>query len=817
MDQLSTISPPSVRTASAGAGPAGRYAALWESGRPDLDAFLAEAGPLGSDDLAAVLRADQRGRWEAGERAPAEEFLRRLGERPEAEAAVDLVFQEYLLRERRGETPDPEEFAGRFPQYAAVLRDQINLHRALAHSEVTGTWDGGAATGAPPGVPNATIDAPPGTAPTLPPADAAPAAGPPEYEVLGTLGRGGMGVVYKARQVRLSRDVALKMVLAGAHATPEDRARFLAEAEAAAALSHPGVVQVYECGVHAGQPYLAMEYCHGGSLADRLRDTPLPPREAAALLAAVADAVQAAHDRGIVHRDLKPANVLLAAGGTPKVSDFGLAKRVEGGAGLTATGAVLGTPSYMAPEQAGGAKAVGPAADVYALGAVLYECLTGRPPFKAATAVETVLQALHQEPAAVRSLNPQVPADLETICHKCLQKEPHRRYASAAALADDLRRWLDGRPVAARPVGAGERLWRWGRRNPALAAALGALAVALLLGTAVSTALSIWALRSAGIAQGEARRADAAAAQEKERADAEAKAKDAERVAKRQAQRLLGLMAVDQGLREADEGRLPLALLWMAQPLLADADNLDGREMAQVHLANYRRHFQPRPPALAQFRFHPGAVTDGTFSPDGFRVVRAKDSEARVWDAATGQPLSRPFTHRDSVWFATFSPDGRRVLTDSGDGTARVWDVTTGRPLSPPLPHEVYERKTAEPITFSPDGSRVLTYGRSEARVWDVSPDGRPIDDLTKLVQLLSGHRIDDTGSAVPLSGAGLQRLWDELHGKYPADFTVRPEAARAWRQREIGDCLRDGDFRAAEFHYWWLVAEMAQAARPGR
>jgi WD40 repeat protein len=310
------------------------------------------------------------------------------------------------------------------------------------------------------------------------------------YEVVSVLGRGGMSVVYLARQARPGRLVALKMILGGAHAGPEHQARFLAEAEAIGRLSHANVVQVYEAGTHEGLPFLALEYLPGGSLAGRLAGRPQRPGQAAALVAVVARAVAHAHERGILHRDLKPANVLLAEDGTPKVADFGLARLGEGG--LTATAALLGTPSYMAPEQAAGA-AVGPAADVYALGAILYECLTGRPPFRGATSLETLEQVRGQEPVAPRSLNPGVPRDLETVCLKCLRKEPRKRYAGAADLADDLDRFLAGRPVQARPLGWLARAWRWGRRNPARAVALaalvltagGALCAALLLAQAL--------------------------------------------------------------------------------------------------------------------------------------------------------------------------------------------------------------------------------------------------------------------------------------------------------------------------------------------
>jgi serine/threonine-protein kinase len=259
----------------------------------------------------------------------------------------------------------------------------------------------------------------------------------PGYEILGELGRGGMGVVFQARRLKLNRVVALKMVLAGGHAGPDDLARFLAEAEAVAALQHPHIVQLHDFGEHNGLPFFTLEFVPGGSLADKLRGTPLQPKEAARVVEQLAQAVQYAHGKGIVHRDLKPANVLLAEGGTPKVTDFGLAKRVEVGSGLTATGAILGTPSYMAPEQAGGhGKRVGPAADVYALGAILYECLTGRPPFRAATAFDTVLQVLSAEPVPPGRLLPGLPRDLETVCLKCLHKERNKRYASAAELAE---------------------------------------------------------------------------------------------------------------------------------------------------------------------------------------------------------------------------------------------------------------------------------------------------------------------------------------------------------------------------------------------
>jgi serine/threonine-protein kinase len=270
-----------------------------------------------------------------------------------------------------------------------------------------------------------------------------------------------MGVVYQARQAPLGRLVAMKMILSGAHAGAADLERFRTEAEAIARLQHPNIVQIFEAGEHDGLPYFSLEFCPGGSLDKKLGGAPMSPKEAATLIETLARAIQAAHLKGIVHRDLKPANVLLAEDGTLKITDFGLAK-ILGGAGRTASGAVLGTPAYMAPEQAGGKSGpILPATDVYALGAILYECLTGCPPFQAATALDTILQVVANAPVPPSHLCPQVPGDLESICLKCLEKDSRNRYSSAQELADDLRRFLDGRATRARPVGWWTKAARW--------------------------------------------------------------------------------------------------------------------------------------------------------------------------------------------------------------------------------------------------------------------------------------------------------------------------------------------------------------------
>ena len=307
-----------------------------------------------------------------------------------------------------------------------------------------------------------------------------------------------MGVVYKARHEKLKRIVAIKLVLSGQLASEQDVERFHAEARAGAHLDHPGIVPIFEVGQHAGQHYLSMSYVEGQSLAERVSAGPLPSQEAAEIVCQVAQAVAYAHGQGVIHRDLKPANIMLDERGRPRVTDFGLAKRVsvsesDAPGGVTVTGQILGTPSFMPPEQAAGnLHDVGPESDVYALGAVLYNLIAGRPPFQAANPIDTVLQVLNQEPVAPRKLNPQVPRDLETICLKCLEKDRSRRYESAEALVGDLRRYVAGQPIQARPVGAANRLWRWACRHRAAAALLVLVAV-LVAGFAVGmpTAYSI--------------------------------------------------------------------------------------------------------------------------------------------------------------------------------------------------------------------------------------------------------------------------------------------------------------------------------------
>ena len=464
-----------------------------EGNRPGVEAFLKGVKePVRSALVRELLRvflhylqADQRQRWQRGERVSVKSYLEQTPALREHSGLVfELICHEVLLREEREEAPRPGYYLRHFPDHEKQLLRFFEARRMmpLAMQQVPsgrGTLHtAGLSTVADP---NLTAAESPGQTRSSP--HALPFV--PGYEVLALLGRGAMGVVYKARQIKAGRDVALKMVLAGGHAGPELLTRFRDEAEAIARLQHPHVVQIFEVGAHQGLPFFSLEFCAGGSLDKKLAGTPLPPDKAAELVAKLARGVQAAHTARVIHRDLKPANVLLAEDGTPKVGDFGLAKKLDEQGG-TGTGAIMGTPSYMAPEQASGkSKEVGPAADVYALGAILYECLTGRPPFKAATPWDTISQVISDEPVPPTQLNAKVPRNLETICLKCLRKEASQRYGSAAELADDLDRFRRGEPIRA-PVGTLERLGKWVRRNPLVAGLTAAAAILLLLVAVVS-------------------------------------------------------------------------------------------------------------------------------------------------------------------------------------------------------------------------------------------------------------------------------------------------------------------------------------------
>lgn len=377
-----------------------------------------------------------------------------------------------------------------------------------------------------------------------------------DYEIIEEIARGGMGVVYRARQRSLNRIVAVKMILAGQLSGDRDVQRFRSEAEAVANLNHPNIVSIYEVGETGGQHFFSMQFVDGYSLAEMLRFGPLSAKDAAECVRTIAEAVEYAHGKGILHRDLKPSNVLLDTARVPHLTDFGVAKRLQCDSQMTATGAIIGTPSYMPPEQASGNSDIGRTADVYSLGAVLYELLTGRPPFNAEKPTEVLLQVLNSEPISPRILNPTIPADLSTICLKCLEKPSARRYPTARALASDLGRWLQGQPIDARPVGRIERIWRWCKRSPVVAG-LAALLVFVILGAFVGVT-SQWLVAQSALARMQEAQTQRAKAQ-------------VESLLKAAPESLTSLL--DQ-LQPQYDDIIPVASTMMRQPDLSDRDRL---------------------------------------------------------------------------------------------------------------------------------------------------------------------------------------------------------------------------------------------------
>jgi WD40 repeat protein len=517
----------------------------------------------------------------------------------------------------------------------------------------------------------------------------------PDYEVRRVLGRGGMGVVYLAFHVPLKRLVALK-TLPDTPVTPGHLARFRTEAEALARLQHPNVVPIYEVGEWQGHPYFTMEYVAGPALADLLDGRPQDSDDAAALVEVLARAVHADHQCGIVHRDINPANVLLASGGrqppdtrsgslrpplaeyTPKLTDFGVAKDLASSSRLTLTGTAVGTPSYMAPEQVRGGT-VGPAADVYALGSVLYELLTGRPPFDAPTAVEVIAQLTHEEPLAPSRLRPRLPRDLETICLKCLEKSPRRRYASTLDLADDLRRFRAREPIRARPVGPLGRIYRWCVRRP-LVAGLIALSAGLALALVVTLVVF----------------------------DARLSEKAAEE------QRQLVRINVTVGALEMEDGDCFAAVLRFSEALRLDPDEAHG-PAHRTRIATALR----QGPGLLRVRAHDGRVLCARLGPSEWRVVSTgAGGTVEVWDALTGDLIGEPLMAGDEPADAALSADGRLVAVASPGGEVRVWQVAAGRPRV----LRANGGRRVVGMAFGPDGrSLLLRHADGSARLWDLT------------------------------------------------------------------------------------------------
>ena len=547
-----------------------------------------------------------------------------------------------------------------------------------------------------------------------------------EYEILAEIARGGMGIVFKARQQKLKRIVALKMILSGKLADVADIERFHREARAAGQLKHPNIVSIHEIGEHEGHHYFTMDYIDGHSLSDEVRDESLPPRRAAELTMKVANAIEFAHQRGTLHRDLKPANILIDGENQPHVTDFGLAKVVgddKTRSELTASGQILGTPSYMPPEQAAGKHShIGPTSDIYSLGAVLYACLTGRAPFVADSPVDTLLQVVRNEPVYPRRLNSAIPRDLETICLKCLEKEPHKRYGKAALLADDLDRFLQGRNVTARPVGVVTRSLRWCRRNKSLAAA-SLVVLVLTLTLAIGAPIVAW--RQANMRSA----AESLASRNQSLADSNLRLANKERDARQQ---------VDAAKSETEQ-----ELDRVERLLYASRINAAYRDYQSANMISAWRHLEQCQPRLRGWEFHflesmfnsslyslPAhskpvrclefsPVSDQLFSSsfggtlacwdltrkrkeydvspleaDDFVEVALNhdgtealcwggrmDTSVRVLAAETGIERLKLIGHEKRVNCAAISPDGKYIATGSSDHTVKIWDAQTGMEL----------------------------------------------------------------------------------------------------------------------------------------
>ena len=645
-----------------------------------------------------------------------------------------------------------------------------------------------------------------------------------DYELLEEIAHGGMGVVFRARQASLNRIVAVKMILKGELATPADVQRFRAEAEAAAQLDHPNIVPIYEIGEHQGRHYFSMRLIEGAALKPAGWSE---PRKAARHVATIAHAVHYAHQRGILHRDVKPANILIDEHGEPHVMDFGLAKRVDKDVGATRTGAVVGTPSYMPPEQARGEKGLTVAADIYSLGAVLYELLTGRPPFKGDSVMATLLQVLEQEPARPRTLNRSIDRDLEVICLKCLDKDPKQRYGSAEQLANDLKRWLDGEPIHARPAAVWELGLKWAKRRPAMAGLLGALAGVFAIG--VGLVLWQWgraeaangelrttadllaktadeervarddaearrqqaevAKQEAVDARGEAetRRQQAEAAKQEAvtaRGDAETRRQQAES-ARRGEQQTSARLALERGLGLLEQGNMNHGLLWIGKSMtLAPPDDTALIQAAWSNLAAWA----PRMNTARWRRHMPGGVGSVAFMPNSpCLIVGGNDGFVRNWDTATDREVWASPKLDSAVMALSVSHDLRRIATGTSAGQVRILDVTNGKPVGEPLKI----LGGVQSIAFCPNDAELLVGGvDGKARRFDATTGkaiGEPLTQphpITSVAYSPSGHEII-TGSQQPnperhLQPAEVAQRWDLATGKPIGVAVDHPLGVRA-------------------------------------
>jgi WD40 repeat protein/serine/threonine protein kinase len=673
------------------------------------------------DEICDRFEATWKAAISAEERPHIEDFLAGIAETEREALLRELIPLDVCYRRLRGEPIEPQTYEHLLP-----APDASWLAELLAASTTL--------SAGPEQTPGHEADSP-----NLP----GPGSRFGDYELLQEIARGGMGVVYRARQVSLHRLVALKMIRDGRLASAEEVERFRREAEAAAALEHPHIVPVYEVGEHEGRCYFSMKWIEGGSLAERLSALGSRPsadcRGAAQFVVAIARAVHHAHQHGILHRDLKPANILLQARVTtnhtnntnkktkergiqlitaspsksdcsassyscdswgdffPMVTDFGLAKRVAGDGMPTRSGLIVGTPSYMAPEQAAGSKGLTTAVDVWGLGAILYELLTGRPPFQGESTLEVLRQVQEEEPPRPRAPNPQVDRDLETICLKCLRKEPQSRYGSAEALADDLTRWLGGEPIQARPVGIAERLRKWAWRRPAVAA------LAATLAAIIPTALLLisWQWYEA-----------VAARREKE---------DQQRLA----DRLVIRYSLENSLNLLEKGRIPRGMLELTKALErvnnAGFSEEETEQQRRPIIANLAAWYG-RLPLLRSLLSHSNPVLAAAFLPDGQRVATLDGSGClRVWDTSGALQSERSLELGKHLFAAAFSPDSHWLATAGDDEVVRIWNVETGECLHTLHPPEKQHLGSIRAVAISPLGWVAAAGDEAVIDLWDAS------------------------------------------------------------------------------------------------
>ena len=714
---------------------------------------------------------------------------------PDRQQRLNEVLAEYLEALERGEAQDRQAWLARYPEFADELADLFASQDELA---------------------------PLRSPPVVPPGKIRYFG---DYELLEEIGRGGMGVVYKATQTSLKRTVAVKMIMPRQLASESDIRRFRMEAEAVAQLQHPGIVAIHEVGEHDGYHYFSMDYVEGRNLDRLIVEKPLEPARAARYVQQVAESIHYAHEQGILHRDVKPSNVIVDTDDHPRITDFGLAKKLETDSGLTSSGEIVGSPSYMSPEQAtADREQVGPHSDVYSIGATLYALLTGRPPFQAASLADTLSQVRDAEPVSPRDLNPAVPRDLETICLKCLEKEPSRRYVSARELADDLQRYLKGKPILARPVGRVERLWRWCKRKPVVAGLGVALVSTLLIGTVVSTyfAFRSEALRKAADNQwqrAETEREQADRAREKEAAERQ-KAQRASQEASRAYYRasaerkklttLLYYLHITSAYQRWLDKDIPGAeeylnactpatrrwewgyLKWMCNPCLITCGTqtvwvhcvafdpeckriavggVPGGEIAFALQTNVASAFQSLTvldlssgDRLLNLAGHAGLAQSLAFSHDGARIASGSHNGiVTIWDAATGARLQTLEGEANGIKSIAFSPDGKHVGTGSADGTMTVWNLHEHRQLFTLRGHA----NGVASVAFSSDGTQLAFPGADRAV---------PVVDVYTGRQLLAlkGHESEvrsvkfspDGTKIVSGDDDGLILFWDASTGQ---------------------------------------------------